>query len=255
MKLARRCNDYAAELNARWPKRFGAFALVPMFDMRQAVDEIGRALDTLKLQGVCLFASYSEKFLGDPFFDPVLQALDERDAVVFVHPALHPSSRGLDLPWPAFMMEYLFDTTRATVNLVFGGAIERFRRIRFVLAHAGGLVPYFAWRLSVSPMIDRADAAIPREEDSRPVHALLVRHRALAGGTDDHMSDRRCRTGPDRLRQRLAVCKPEGHCRGGVDLGAIVGFDRAARGDRPRQRARALSAILLISYIQSSIRA
>ena len=152
--LARRCNEFASELGARWPKRFGAFAAVPMADIREAVAEIGYALDQLKHQGVCLFASYGEKFLGDPLFDPVLEALDARDAVVFIHPTLHPSSRKLDLPWPGFMMEYVFDTTRAAVNLVFGGAVERFSRIRFVLAHAGGLVPYFAWRLSVSPMID-----------------------------------------------------------------------------------------------------
>jgi 6-methylsalicylate decarboxylase len=74
---------------------------------------------------------------------------------VFVHPALHPSSRKLDLPWPGFMMEYVFDTTRAAVNLVFSGAVDRFPHIRFVLAHAGGLMPYFAWRLSISPMIDK----------------------------------------------------------------------------------------------------
>ena len=111
--------------------------------------------DLLKHQGVCLFASYGGKFLGDPWFDPVLAALDDRAAVVFVHPALHPSSRTLELPWPGFMMEYVFDTTRAAVNLAFSGAIERFPRIRFVLAHAGGLMPYFAWRLSVSPMIDK----------------------------------------------------------------------------------------------------
>jgi predicted TIM-barrel fold metal-dependent hydrolase len=161
--LARRCNDYAAELNARWPDRFGAFAVVPMWDMGEAVAEIAYALDELKLQGVCLFASYGEKFLGDPLFDPVLEALDARDAVVFVHPALHPSSRGLDLPWPGFMMEYLFDTTRAVVNLTFGGAVERYPRIRFVLAHAGALVPYFAWRLSVAPMIDARLPQLSRE--------------------------------------------------------------------------------------------
>jgi predicted TIM-barrel fold metal-dependent hydrolase len=152
--LARRCNDYAAELMARWPRRFGAFAVLPMWEMREAIDEIRHALDVLKLQGVCLFASYGEKFLGDPYFDPLLEELDGRGAVVFIHPGMHPSSRKLDLPWPGFMMEYLFDTTRAAVNLVFGGAIERFARIRLVLAHAGGLMPYFAWRLSVAPMID-----------------------------------------------------------------------------------------------------
>jgi predicted TIM-barrel fold metal-dependent hydrolase len=152
--LARRCNEFAAELSACWPRRFGALAVVPMWDVREAVAEIEHALDVLKLNGVCLFASYGQKFLGDPWFDPVLAALDARAAVVFVHPALHPSSRSLALPWPGFMMEYLFDTTRAVVNLAFGGALERFANIRFVLAHAGGLVPYFAWRLSVSPMID-----------------------------------------------------------------------------------------------------
>jgi predicted TIM-barrel fold metal-dependent hydrolase len=162
--LARRCNEYAMELCSRWPKRFGALAVVPMWDMREAVGNIEHALDELKHHGVCLFASYGERFLGDPLFDPVLAALDARGAVVFVHPALHPTSRKLDLPWPGCMMEYLFDTTRAVVNLVFGGAIEKFPRIRFVLAHAGGLVPYFAWRLSVSAMIDARLAQIPRSE-------------------------------------------------------------------------------------------
>src|SRR5262249_18222945 len=69
-------------------------------------------------------------------------------------PRLHPSTKGLALPWPAFRMEFLFDTTRAAVTLVFSGAIEPFPRFRFILPHAGGLAPYFAWRLSVSPMID-----------------------------------------------------------------------------------------------------
>jgi predicted TIM-barrel fold metal-dependent hydrolase len=169
--LAQRCNDYSAELNARWPRRFGAFAVVPMWDVGGAVTEIERSLTQLKHQGVCLFASYGGKFLGDPWFDPVLAALNDRDAVVFVHPALHPSSRTLELPWPGFMMEYVFDTTRAAVNLVFSGAIERYPRIRFVLAHAGGLMPYFAWRLSVSPMIDKRLEQISPEQ----VYARLRR--------------------------------------------------------------------------------
>jgi 6-methylsalicylate decarboxylase len=61
-------------------------------------------------------------------------------------------------------MEYLFDTTRAAVNLVFSGAIERFPRVHFILPHAGGLVPYFAWRLSVSPMIDSRLPQLSREQ-------------------------------------------------------------------------------------------
>ena len=153
-ELARRCNDYAAELNARWPRRFGAFGTVPMGDIAGAVDETVYSLDKLKFSGVSLFASYDGKFLGDPAFDPVMSALNERAAIVFVHPGTHPTHKLIQLPWPGFMMEYLFDTTRAVVNLIFGDALNRFPRIRYILPHAGGLVPYFSWRLSVSPMID-----------------------------------------------------------------------------------------------------
>jgi predicted TIM-barrel fold metal-dependent hydrolase len=162
--LARRCNDYAADLVARWPRRFGAFATVPMWSIEGAIAEITHCLDVLKFDGVSLFASYEEKFLGDPWFDPVLDRLNARGAVVFVHPGLHPSSKGLALPWPGFMMEYLFDTTRAVVNLIFSGAIARFPRVQFILPHAGGLVPYFAWRLSVSPMIDKRLPQLSREQ-------------------------------------------------------------------------------------------
>ena len=153
--MARRVNDYACELVARWPKRFGAFGTVPMGTIDGAVAETTRCLDTLKHDGVSLFASYGERFLGDPFFDPLMELLDERGAVVFVHPGLHPSSKNLALQWPAFMMEYLFDTTRAAVNLIFSGTLDRFPRVKFILPHAGGVMPYFAWRLSVSPMIDK----------------------------------------------------------------------------------------------------
>ncbi len=169
--LARRCNDYAAELNAKWPKRFGAFATVPMANFGDAVGEIAYSLDELKFSGASLFASYDGTFLGDPRFDPVMDALNARDAVVFVHPGTHPLNSQIQLPWPGFMMEYLFDTTRAVVNLVFGGALQRYPRIRFILPHAGGLVPYFAWRLSVSPMIDARLNQISPDE----VFALLKR--------------------------------------------------------------------------------
>jgi len=162
--LARKLNEYAAELIARWPKRFGAFAFVPMRKVEDAITEIEYSLDVLRFQGVCLFASYDGKFLGDLAFDPVLDELNRRGAVAFVHPTLHPSSRTLDLPWPAFIMEYLFDTTRAAVNLLLSGATDRFSGIKFILAHAGGTLPYFAWRLASTSMIDPTMPQWPREK-------------------------------------------------------------------------------------------
>jgi 6-methylsalicylate decarboxylase len=154
-EFARRCNDYAADLIAQHPRRFGCFGLLPMHEMEAAVAEARYCLETLRFAGISLFASYGEKFLGDAAFDPLMDYLDSRQAVVHIHPGLHPSSRSLDLQWPGFMIEYPFDTTRAAVNLLFSGALERFAKIRFILSHAGGTLPYLAWRLSVAPMIDK----------------------------------------------------------------------------------------------------
>jgi len=75
-------------------------------------------------------------------------------AVVHVHPSLHPSSKSLKLQWPGWLVEYVFDTTRAAVNLIFSGARARFPDIRFILSHAGGTLPYLALRLEFAPMIE-----------------------------------------------------------------------------------------------------
>lgn len=151
--LARRCNEFAAELGERWPGRFGAFAVLPLPDMDGSLAELAFALDQLKLDGVILLASYDGRFLGDPAFDPLLAELDRRSAVVLVHPGMHPTSRELALPWPGFMLEFVIDTSRAAINLLFSRSLERFPRVRFILAHGGGVIPYLAWRLSVSPVI------------------------------------------------------------------------------------------------------
>jgi 6-methylsalicylate decarboxylase len=151
--LARRCNEAAAELIERHPGRFGAFAVLPMPDVHGALGEIDFALDRLRLDGVILQASYDGRFLGDPAFEPVLAALHQRRATVFVHPGMHPTSRELGIPWPGFMLEFVIDTSRAAMNLVFSGALDRYPNINFILAHGGGVIPYVAWRLSVAPII------------------------------------------------------------------------------------------------------
>ncbi len=145
--LARACNDESAG-NAQRHPRLGAFATAPLPAVDIACEEITRALDELHLDGVCLLASYQGKYLGHADFDPLLEVLNERDAVVLVHPTVHPSTQSVSLTVPNFMLEYPFDTTRAAVNLMFADALNRFPRIKFILAHAGGTLPHLAWRVA-----------------------------------------------------------------------------------------------------------
>ena len=51
---------------------------------------------------------------------------------------------------PGYLTEFLFDTTRAVTNLIYTGTVEKYLRIRWILSHAGGTVPFIDWRLSLS---------------------------------------------------------------------------------------------------------
>jgi len=149
-ELARRCNEYSAQLVRTHPSRFGTFATLPMPFVEGAVEEAVYALDTLKAEGLVLLSSNNDgSYLGDPRFDPLMAALNERDAVVFVHPAIPVVADRIDVKIPAFAMEFTFDTTRAIFNLVYNGTMERYPRIKWVVAHAGGAVPYLVERFAL----------------------------------------------------------------------------------------------------------
>lgn len=159
--LARGCNEFAADLCARHPQRFGSFALLPLPFTEASCAEAVHALDVLGADGVVMFGSSDGVFLGDPCLDELMAELDRRAAVVFVHPNLHQSSEQLGMQAPGFLIEFLCDTTRAAVNLILSGSLERFPRIRWILAHGGGFLPYVAWRVSLAN-------ALPQFQDKAP---------------------------------------------------------------------------------------
>ena len=168
--LARSCNEYAASLSARHGDRFGFFAVLPMPFTQEACREAVHALDELDADGVVLLGSTEGYFLGDPRYEELMAELDRREAIVFVHPNMHASSKALDLAAPGFVLEFLCDTTRAALNLILRGVTERHPRIRWILAHAGGFLPYVAWRVS---LVD----AVPRFREGAPEGVLTYLRR------------------------------------------------------------------------------
>jgi predicted TIM-barrel fold metal-dependent hydrolase len=162
--LARRANDGLAEIVEAQPQRFAAVATLPLPDVNAALGELDRVYDELSLDGVLLLTNIAGTYLGDPAWEPLFAALNERGAYVFVHPGLPPHP--LPLPHPVWMYEFPFETVRAASNLIYSGTLERHPSIRFQLAHLGGAAPFLAHR--IASLADRE----PERAEQAPAGAL-----------------------------------------------------------------------------------
>src|SRR5712692_3549736 len=160
--VVRACNEFQASLVRDHPKRFGGFAALPLPDVDGALEEIAYALDVLRLDGIGLFSNQGGRYLGDPVFDEVFAELSRRQAVVFVHPAHCEAPEHTHLEGPDAIVEYVFDTTRAIVNLLYNGTLERYPGVRMIFSHGGGAAPYLLTRitgLDTNPSSGVKDAA------------------------------------------------------------------------------------------------
>ena len=147
-KNARDCNEYGAKLAEDFPGRFGMWGAIPLPDTDGSLREIEYIYDTLKLDGIGLLTSYDDgKLLGHPNFAPVLEELNRRKAVIFVHPTVsccampvrHVNRVAIDFPT---------DTTRTITDLIYSGSLMRFPNIRWIFSHGGGTVLMLTARLA-----------------------------------------------------------------------------------------------------------
>jgi 6-methylsalicylate decarboxylase len=141
------CNEYGAEMVRDHRGRFGLFATLSMIDTDVTLREIEHALDVLKADGIGLQTNYGDKWLGDETYRPVLEELDRRKAVVYVHPLVAACCGQLSVGAFPALIEVPHDTTRAVTSLLLSGTFARLRDIKWLFSHAGGTIPMLAGRI------------------------------------------------------------------------------------------------------------
>ena len=149
-RIARDANDYGARMAQDHPGRFHHFAFLPMPDVDDSLAEIAYCLDTLKVPGVAMMTSYDTRWQGDPTFQPLLQELNHRKAVVFCHPLPAACCTNLmpDITTQeALYLEFPYDTGRAMVALLVSGSFAKYRDIRWIFCHSGGTLPTLSGRI------------------------------------------------------------------------------------------------------------
>jgi aminocarboxymuconate-semialdehyde decarboxylase len=159
VELARLVNDALADA-ARRPGghggpaghagpagHFAALATLPLNDPAASAAELTRAVRELGMRGAMLFSNVNGVALADPRYEPLWRAADQLEAVLFIHPTNPVGVEAMTDYWLMPLVGFPMDTTLAAAKLVFAGVPDRYPRIRWVLGHLGGAIPYLAERL------------------------------------------------------------------------------------------------------------
>lgn len=135
--LARAVNDEGRRAVIDHPGRFGLFGSLPLPDVDAAMAEIAYCYDHLDVVGFAVLTNVKGTYLGDASYARVLSELNRRHARVFIHPTSPPCWEHTSHGRPRPMLEFLFETTRAVVDLVLSGVVATHPNIEFIIPHAG----------------------------------------------------------------------------------------------------------------------
>lgn len=145
--VARLVNDAYADLIAQHPGRFKALASIPMDSPDEALKELHRAIDELKMNGVILLSNIGGKVLTAPQYRPFFEEANRMKLCILLHPMLPANTDPFREYVLGPIVGFMFDTTLAVARMCFDGIFHDFPDIRWIVGHLGGSIPYLMERL------------------------------------------------------------------------------------------------------------
>jgi aminocarboxymuconate-semialdehyde decarboxylase len=147
LRIAKKVNDEISEIVNKYPHNFLGLATLPMQDIGESVDELERAVKDLDLRGVEVFSNIDGKTLDDEVFIPFYQKAMQLDIPLFIHPTTPLMYKAMNKYGLLGAVGYLFDTTLAILEIVLGGILEKYKKLKIILPHCGSTIPYLIGRI------------------------------------------------------------------------------------------------------------
>ena len=140
-------NDHIADLVTEFPKKFIGLGTLPMQDADLSIKELTRLKEIKGIAGVQIGSHINGWNLDDPRIFPILEAAQDKDLSVFVHPWQMLGSDRMNLYWLPWLVGMPAETALSICSLIFGGVFEKLPKLRIAFAHGGGAFPSIIGRL------------------------------------------------------------------------------------------------------------
>ncbi len=195
-EVVRKSNEAAARIRKEHPGRFMFCAALPLPDVQKAIEEAKYALDVLKADGIKLATNVDGQYLGAPELDTLFAVLNERKAVVILHPHRpEPMNKQVMAQTPLAMQEYLAETTRAVTNMISRNELARYPNVKVIVPHCGAYLPLAVPRMKSLTPVMQANKMVGEIDWEANLRALYY---DLAGAHS-----------PETIRMILTITTPD----------------------------------------------
>ena len=176
-EVAQASNEETASIVARNPDRFSGLATVPLQSPERAARVLQHAI-ALGLKGAMIYSNVAGGHLDEPARRTFFDSAASLDVPLMLHPAYPLCAPSMRTGGMIEMTGFLFDTTTAALRLVFDGLYERHPDFKFIVPHAGSLIPYFVGRIDHFGRVQRpgstGDITGPASEHIRKLYVDTV---------------------------------------------------------------------------------
>ncbi len=169
LELARMVNEYTARGVRQHPEHLVGLATVPLQDVERAAKELTYAVKELGLRGVVTGSNINGQGFDEEQFQPFFETVEELDIPIFIHPNNPAGTERIGKYYLVNFLGYPLESAAMAAQLVFGGVLDRYPKLKICLSHAGGVLPFLVGRLEHGQSV-RPEA---QEHCKHPFHHYL----------------------------------------------------------------------------------